>query len=512
MAAERLSMRKTKEILRQRWALSRSYREIAKSLGVSVGAVGNTLHRAEASGLSWDTVETLNEDELEQRVYGERATPGAQRPMPDCSHIRAERSKPGVTLELLHLEYLAKHPNGYLYTQFTTVYREWLRRQKLSMRQVHNAGDKVFVDYAGKKPRIQDPTTGEVCEVELFVAVLGASNFTYAEVTRSQRGRDWISSHIRMLEFFGGSTRAIVCDQLKSGVSSSCRYEPGVQRTYEEMAAHYGTTVLPARPAHPRDKAKVEVGVQVVERWILARLRNETFFSLHAMNTRIAELLQDLNNRTMKTYGASRRELFDRIERSTLRPLPPQAFQYGEWKLATVNVDYHVEVDHHYYSVPHSFAHERVDVRVSASVVEVFLRGRRIASHPRSEERGRHTTQTEHMPKAHQKHLEWTPSRFCRWAGTIGPQTEALVSRILEERPHPEQGYRSCLGILRLARVYSPSRLEAACARAIEGNARSYRSVESILKHGLDRNRREEADSTTKTMTHENIRGNNYYN
>src|SRR5882724_2281800 len=455
-------------------------------MGISCGAVGTTVLRARAAGLDWAQVDTLSDEVLHARVYGPPTPPTHHRAVPDCAYLHAERRRPGVTLELLHLEYLEQHPDGYRYTQFCEVYRRWVQHRGLSMRQVHRAGAKLFVDYAGKKPTIIEATTGEVIAVELFVAVLGASNYTYAEATRTQQVPDWIASHQRAFAFFGGVTEAIVPDQLKSGVVVTCRYEPGVQRTYDGFAQHYGTVILPARPAKPRDKAKIEVAVQVVERWILARLRHETFFSLAALNARIAELVTVLNARPMRLYRASRRELFERLDQPALRPLPTESFVYGEWKTARVNVDYHVELHGHYYSVPYALVHEAVDVRASVSTVEIFHRGQRVGAHRRTDSRGRHTTDPTHMPKAHQRHLEWTPSRIIRWAQTIGPQTAALVEAILTDRPHPEQGYRSCLGILRLAKRYGPARLEAACARAGGVAARSYRHVDSILKHGLD--------------------------
>src|SRR5438128_4244814 len=513
MATERLSMRHTREILRQRLTLGRSHRAIAQSLGISSGTVGATVLRARAAGLDWPKVEALTDDALEGRLYGRREVAGSRgRPWPDCAALHAERRKPGVTLELLHLEYLEQHPDGYRYTQFCEIYRRWLGRRGLSMRQVHHAGEKLFVDYAGKKPSIIDATTGEVIEVELFVAVLGASNYTYAEATRTQQVPDWIASHQRAFAFLGGVTAALVCDQLKSGVVSPCRYEPGLQRTYEELAQHYGTVILPARPAKARDKAKVEVAVQVVERWILARLRHETFFSLAALNARISELLADLNARPMRLYRASRRELFERLDQPALRPLPAESFVYGEWKTARVNVDYHVERHGHYYSVPYALVHEVVDVRASVSIVEIFYRGQRVGAHRRSDARGRHTTDPAHMPKAHQRHLEWPPSRIIAWAQTIGPQTAALVAAILADPPHPEQGYRSCLGILRLAKRYSAARLEAACARAGSVAARSYRHVDPILQHGLDQTPLPAAaPSLALPSTHEHVRGPQYY-
>jgi transposase len=511
MTTERLSMHNVREILRQVWELGCSYREVARSLGLSLGAVGTTVRRATEASLDWAQAQALSEDALEARLYGSVAEPGGGRVQPDCAWIHTERRGPGVTLALLHLEYLERHPDGYRYTQFCEIYRRWLDRRRLTMRQVHVAGDKLFVDYSGRKPHVVDGRTGECVEVELFVAVLGASNYTYAEASRTQQIPDWLASHTRALSYFGGAPRAIVCDQLKSGVTVPCRYEPGVQRSFEEFGRHYGTVILPARARAPRDKAKVEVGVQVAQRWILARLRHETFFTLDALNERIAELLDVLNDRTMRLYRASRRQLFERLDRRALRPLPPEPFVYATWKTARVNIDYHIEVDGHYYSVPFALAREGVDVRLTARTVEVFHKGHRVASHKISRERGRHTTRAEHMPKAHQKHLEWTPSRLVHWAGTIGPQTQRLVEAILADRPHPEMGYRSCLGILRLARRDGPARLEAACARALSAGARSYRHVDSILKRGLENTPLPESSSQPRLPLHDNVRGSDYY-
>jgi transposase len=513
MATERLSMRQIREILRQKWTLARTHREVAEGLRVSLGTVSTVERRARAAGLDWAEVDTLSDEGLEVRVYGPPTPPTHHRAVPDCAYLHAERRKPGVTLELLHLEYLEQHPDGYRYTQFCECYRRWLKRRGLSMRQVHQGGEKCFVDYAGKKPSIIDVATGEVIEVELFVAVLGASNYTYAEATRTQQVPDWIASHQRAFQFFGGVTRVVVPDQLKSGVVVPCRYEPGLQRTYDDFGKHVGTVILPARPAHPRDKAKVEAGVLVVERWILARLRRERFLSLAALNARIAELLAELNARPMRLYRASRRELFERLDQPALRPLPAEPFVYGEWKIgARVSIDYHVELHGHYYSVPYALFHELVDACLTATTVEVFHRAQRVAAHLRSDVRGTHTTDPAHMPKAHLRHLEWTPSRIITWARTIGAQTAVLVEAILADRPHPEQGYRSCLGILRLAKRYGDARLEAACARAVTVDARSYRHVDSILKHGLDRLVGSPAPPPlTRLPAHEYLRGREYY-
>jgi transposase len=505
-------MRQLREILRQKLVLGRSHRETARSVGVSAGAVAAASMRAQVVGLEWDAIASMTDDGLDERLYGPRGGRRTDRAMPDPAYLHVELRKVGVTLQLLHLEYLEQHPNGYRYSRFCDVYRQWLLRRGPTMRQTHEAGAKVFVDYSGKKPHIVDQATGEVVEVELFVAVLGATNLTYAEATRTQRVTDFIGSHVRALAFFGGVPHAIVPDQLKSGVTTACRYEPGLQRTYDELAQHYGTVVLPARPGKPRDKAKVEAGVLVAQRWILARLRNQTFFSIGELNDRIAELRDELNARTMRIYGASRRDLFDRIERTALGPLPAEPFECAEWKMVRVNIDYHVEFDHHFYSAPYTLSREQLDVRATATTVEILRGTERVAAHARSYVRGRHTTKSEHMPAAHQKHLEWTPSRIVRWGASIGPSAAGLLERILASRPHPEQGYRSCLGILRLGKRFGDERLEAACERALRVNALSYKHVESTLKHGLDRQPLHDETSPARPgLVHENVRGRDYY-
>ena len=515
MATERMPMRKIREILKLKWILKRSHREAARILGISPGAVGSVLARVKAKELSWGDTEKLNDEQLEEMLYGPRSVSGAGRPEPDCVYIHTELRRRGVTLELLHMEYLEEHPtDGFRYSAFCRRYKAWTKRQKPVMRQVHKAGEKAFVDYSGKKPQIVDPDTGEVSEVELFVAVLGASNYSYAEATESQQVRDWIASHSRTFEYFEGVTAVVVPDQLKSGVSRPCRYEPGIHRTYQDWADHMDTVVIPARPRKPKDKAKAEGGVLLVQRWVLARIRNETFFSLPALNDRIAQLLEELNHRPMKTYGdRSRRELYEQLDRPALKPLPSRRFEYADWLKAKVNIDYHIDVKRHYYSVPHAMIHQEVEVRLTGTTVEVFHNNSHVWSHKRSYKQGRHTTVPEHMPKAHQAHLQWSPSRLIHWGGTIGPQTQKLVERILESRPHPEQGYRSCLGIMRLSKRYGSQRLEAAATRAVSVGANAFRHVDAILKNGLDRLPLEEADSgEAKTpIVHENLRGPDYY-
>ncbi len=509
---ERLVMSKVREVLRLRWALGRSVREAARAAGVSVGVVSNTERRVKRAGLDWAAVERLDDAQLETRLYGgPKRTRGPARALPDPVWMHAELRRPGVTLELLHLEYLREHPSGYRYTAFCDAYRKWLDRRGLVMRQQHKAGEKSFVDYSGKKPHIVDAATGEVVEVELFVAVLGASNLTYAEATRTQTMGDVVASHVRAFEYFGGVTQVVVPDQLRTAVRVPCRYEPTVTRTYAELGRHYGTAIVPARPAKPRDKAKVEVAVQVAQRWILARLRNETFFTIEALNKRIAELIEELNARPMKKHGGvSRRDLFERVERAALIALPSARFEVSEWRRATVNVDYHVALFEHFYSVPYTLVREEIEARLTATTVEIFHRNRRVASHLRSYVRFRFTTDSAHMPEAHQKHFAGGDA-VVAWGASVGPMTEGMVRRLLDANPVREQGWRSAKGLQRLAQKYGDTRVEAACAQALRFGARSYKPVERLLKLGREQLTLPDGRQTPAPLVHENVRGPRYF-
>lgn len=504
-------MNKVREILRLRWVLERSVRETARATSLSAGVVSKTESRATKTGLDWASVEALDDVALERRLYGgPKHTRGAGRVVPDPMWMHAELRRPGVTLELLHLEYLREHPEGYRYTAFCDAYRAWLGKRGLVMRQQHKAGEKTFVDYSGKRPHIVDATTGEVIDVELFVAVLGASNLTYVEATRTQTIGDFVRSHVRAFEYFGGASKIVVPDQLRSAVRVPCRYEPTVSRTYADLGRHYGIAIVPARPAKPRDKAKVEVAVQIAQRWILARLRNETHFSLESLNTRIRELLDELNMRPMKKLGGvSRRELFERVERATLLPLPAERFEPSEWKRATVNVDYHVALAEHFYSVPYTLVREEVEARLTSTTIEIFHRGKRVASHARSYARFRFTTDPTHMPEAHQRHFAGADAVIA-WGASVGPMTEAMVRRILDANPVREHGWRSAKGLQRLAQKYGDARVEAACAHGMHFGAKSYKPIERLLVLG-----REQLElpgtKTTNAITHENVRGPGYY-
>jgi transposase len=508
-------MRKTREILRLKWQQGRSHREIATVLSIGAGTPSDVAARARAAGLeSWAAVEALSDDELERKLYREpAASAAATRPRPDPAQIHIELRRPGVTLRLLHEEYMQAHPSGYGYTQYVAFYNAWAERLRVVMRQVHKAGDKCFVDYSGKRLAYTDPSTGERVEVELFVAVMGASNLTYAEVTATQQSADWIASHVRLVEYLGGVPRAFVPDQLKAGVVTASRFEPAIQRTYEEWSQHYSTTILPARPGKPRDKAKVENGVLLAQRWIMARLRNVTCFSIAELNEQIALLLVDFNSRVMRRYGKSRRALFEELDRPALAPLRSDRFVHGDWSYATVDHDYHVCVDGHDYSVPYTHVGEYVESRRSATTVEIFLATERIASHVRSFVRGGTTTLLEHMPASHRKHSEESIAELQTWAQRIGPCTATLVRAILDERRHPEHGYRSCRGLKSLTRRYPPERIEAACERALVAGARSYLNVESILKNGLDRQPLPATSNGegSPPLDHENVRGPDYY-
>ena len=505
-------MRKIKDVLRLKFETDLSHRRIARCCHVSRPAVAALLSRFEAAGLSWPAAAEMDDATLEQLLYPPvPALPTSERTAPDWPQVHRELRRQSVTLMLLWHEYKAAHPEGVQYSWFCEQYRAWAGKLDVVMRQEHRAGEKLFVDYAGQTAEVVDRQTGEVRQAQIFVAVLGASNYTYAEATWSQQLPDWIGSHVRAFEFLGGTSEVVVPDNLRSGVSQAHRYEPDLNPTYQDLARHYGVAVLPARARRPRDKAKAEAGVLLVERWILAALRNQTFFSLAELNREIARLLKRLNERPFKKLPGSRRELFEQLDRPALQPLPAQAYEFAEWKKVRVNIDYHVDVEGHYYSVPYQLVRKPLDARYTARTVECFHKGQRVASHIRSRLIGHHTTVAEHMPKSHREYAEWTPQRLIRWAEKTGPATTGVVQTILERRAHPQQGFRACLGILRLGKSFSDERLEAACRRALKIGSCSYKSIDSILRQGLDRRALPEQQSLDLSIEHDNIRGSDYY-
>lgn len=512
MARERLSMRKIKEILRLKFEYHFSIRKIASCCSIGKGTVADYLERVKKADLNWPLPENMTDAELEGLLFDNENTKKVHhRQMPGMEHLHKELKKKGVTLYLLWYEYKQNNPDGYQYSHFCELYKKWSHKIDISLRQTHKAGEKLFVDYAGQTVPIKNPETGEIKEAQIFIATFGASNYTFAEAAPSQSLPHWIKSHVHAFEFFGGVPQILVPDNLKSGVTHPSRYEPDINPTYQDMANHYEVAVIPARSRKPKDKAKVESAVKFAENRILAALRNHTFFSVSELNRAISQKLDELNHAKFQKLDTTRRELFEKIDKPALKPLPLQKYVYAEWKKARVNIDYHVEFDGHYYSVPYQLRKEQVDIRHTDTSIEILFKNKRIASYIRSYTKGKFTTCPEHMPKSHQKYLEWTPSRIINWAAKTGPQTAQLVAGIINSKSHPEQGFRASMGIMRLSKRYSPERLESACARAVCIRSYSYKSVDSILKKGLDKLPLPTDQMAEKPIEHLNIRGKQYY-
>ena len=505
-------MRKLVEILRLE-ASGLSRRQIALSCHVARSTVAERLGKMKAAGLSWPLAPDVDEGELERRLFAPSppCNRPIERPLPNWAMVHQDLSRKGVTLRLLWEEYRGEQPDAYRYSQFCEHYRRWARTLDVCLRQTYRAGERLFVDYAGMTMPVRDAHSGLIHEAQIFVAALGASHYLYAEATRTQQLPDWIEAHVHAYEYLGGVPAITVPDNLKSAVSKACRYEPDINPTYQDMASHYATAVLPARPAKPRDKAKVESGVQVIEQEVLAPLRHQSFFSLAELNQAIWKRLADVNRRPFRKLKVSRQDLFLEVDKPALQPLPARRYEYAEFKKARVNIDYHIEVLGHYYSVPYELRGEQLDVRLSGRMVEVLHKGRRVATHQHDERKGLHSTELTHMPRAHREHLAWTPSRIIDWAGTIGEHCARAVRQIIESRPHPEQGYRASLGILRLAKGYTPSRVEAACRRALALDVCRYRSIKSILQTGKDREPLPPAEGGACPLAHPNVRGPEYY-
>lgn len=512
-------MRKVKEVLRLRFECNLSEREIARSCQISRTTVTDYLRRSAIARLNWAEAAALGEVQLVERLFPVMPAvdklSSIQRPAPDYEYIYKQLRtyrKFNLTLAQLWMEYKEAHPDGYQYSQFCEHYRHWRGKLDYVMRQEHRAGEKLFIDYCDGLSFV-DPLTGEIILTQLFLAVWGASNYTYAEATLSQTLPDWIGSHVHAFEYFRRVPRVLVPDNLKSGVSQACKYEPELNPTYTNMAEHYGCAVLPARPYRPRDKAKVEAGVLIAQRWILAVLRHRTFYSLEEINAAIRQLLERLNSRLLRHAKKSRRELFESLDCPSALPLPPSPYEYAEWIKAKVNFDYHIEVDDHYYCVPFQLLHERLDIRQTATTIEAFHKGKRIAAHARSYVKGGYTTIKEHMPPQHRAYAEWSPARFIQWAGKIGEATAHLVEQVLAGRAYQEQAFRSCMGIIQLGRSYGPERVEAAAKRALKYKTFSYRSMKAILSSGLDQRQDtpEQRSGQLSLPLHQNIRGPEYY-
>jgi transposase len=508
-------MRKIHEVLRLHFDLKLPQRQIARAAKLSQSTVHEYLRRFEESGLGWPLADGCDDQQLEAKLFGpERVeASAATRPLPDFAQVRHElTAHRHTTLQLLWEEYREAHPEEhYSYPSFCRHYEEWRGRQDLVMRQQHRAGEKLFVDWAGAKIPVYDPRSGEAQPAALFVAAMGASSYTYAEAAESQELEHWIGAHIRTFEFLGGVPELVVPDNTKTAVSKPCRYEPDLNPTYQEMAMHYGVGVVPARVRKPRDKATVEAAVQVAQRWIVAALRHRKFFSLADLNAAIAELVEKLNGRPFRKREGCRKSVFQELDRPALRPLPAARYDQSIWSKAVVNIDYHVQVDHSFYSVPYTLARQTVEVRATPATIEIFHRGGRVASHVRARKPNTPVTLAEHRPKAHQAHVAWPPSRLVDWARKTGLFTAQLFQQILDRYPHPEMGYRSCLGLLRLGEKYGPKRLESACERALVTGAASYKSVKSILAHALDTQPLPATGEPPRGAGHDNIRGGGYY-
>ncbi|MFN0061502.1 MAG: IS21 family transposase [Myxococcaceae bacterium] len=505
-------MRKLRELFRLRFEAKLSTRGIARSLGIGNATVCDYLGRARVAGLVWPLPVGLEDDaKLTALLFPDEGRPTFSRPEPDWNYVHVELKKKHVTKQLLWQEYLEAHPGGYHYSRFCDRYRRWQKTVGLTMRQHHRAGEKLFVDFSGDGIDVIDSETGEVRKAKLFVAVLGASNLTYVEPVWSEDLPTWVGCHVRAFEFFGGVTELVVPDNLRAAVTRAHRYEPDENPTYADLAQHYGFAILPARPRRPRDKAKVEVGVLLAERWILAALRHRRFSTLAEVKAAIVPLLEKLNARQMRVLKKSRREVFEDIERAALKPLPAKPYELALWKKARVNIDYHVELEGHWYSVPYTFVGKQVELRCTETLVEVLFNNKRVTSHAKSQAKARFTTLAAHMPKSHREYAEWTPSRILGWAQSVGPSCARLVEQLMTSRPHPQQGFRAALGVIRLADEarYGHQRVEKACARALHHRAVSYKSVAAILANRLEESL--DAPERPSLPNHENVRGARYY-
>lgn len=511
-------MRHIKDVLRLNFEAKLSQRQIARSLKIGLGTVSLYLNRVKDAGISWPLPQGMDDSALEKALFPNvQSSVSVKLVEPDYAMIHQELKRKGVTKLLLWQEYKQQYgDNGYQYSQFCYRYGQWVQQQKRSMRQVHRAGEKLFVDYCGPTVHIVNPDTGELREAQIFVAVMGASNYTFATATWTQSQQDWIEAHVKAFGFFGGVPEIVVPDNLKAAVRKTHRYTPDLNPAYQQMARYYQTAIVPARPYKPKDKAKVETAVQIVERWILARLRHHSFFTLASLNQAIGDLLGDLNQRPFKKLPGCRRSQFEQIDLPALKPLPSQPYQYVDIKQARVHIDYHIEYDKHYYSVPHHLVRQAVMVHTSGTVVSIYAYGKRVATHPRSWRKGAHSTCAEHMPQNHRAIHEWSPERFLNWAAEIGAPTRELVNHLLQQKRHKEQTYRQILALLSNAKKYGRDRLNNACARALHINSPTRRSVESILSKGIDKipptsHANVKAQEDLFLDEHENLRGEKYY-
>lgn len=514
MPTESISMRKLKEILRLKYQAKLSNRKIAKSLSISPGTVSTYITRAKMMGLvSWPLPDKWSDTKLNHQFLQTKHTPRTAIPLPNWPEFQLELKRKGVTKQLLWQEYAERNSNNhYSYPQLCRHYKSWASKLQPSMRQNHVAGEKLFIDYCGPTVQLVNPDTGECRGAQVFVAVMGASNYTYAEATLSQKLEDWVMSHVRCFEFLGGVPDLLIPDNLKSATTRACKYDPDLNPTYQQMASHYNVTILPARPLKPKDKAKAENGVLIVERWIMGVIRKEVFYSLFQLNQRIKDLIAWMNNKPFQKISGTRSSLFNEIDLPALKPLPLQSYQYTSIKKVTVHVDYHVEVEKHYYSVPHGLIKKRLEAHVTQKIIKIYHQGNCVAQHLKSTRLGGHSTHSEHMPKSHQEYADWSPERLENWANSLGSAVLELVTLQLSSKTHPQQSYRACFGLLSLSKKYSKERLNAACQRGLDTGAYRLQSIKAILSNGLDQQLRpsEQLDQLLN-IEHSNLRGPKYY-
>lgn len=504
-------MKTIREVLRLVCECGLSYRHVAKSLSIARFTVADYVTRFHAAGLSWPLPIDLDDCDLERRLFPPSPAALESKPVPNWTSIHQELKRKGSTLQALHEEYLAEYPHGMTYSYFCQSYRAFAKTLKRYMRQTHVVGEKVFVDYCGPTVPITDMETGCKRNAQIFVGVLGASDYIYADAIWNQQLPNWVASHVRMFEHFGGVPALVVCDNLKSAVTRASRTDPDLHPIYQDLASHYGTAILPARPYKPRDKAKAENGVLIVERWILFRLRKRQFTSLHELNAAIRELLSDVNERPFKNLPGCRRTAFETLDRPALKPLPRGAYCYAEFRKVRVGLDYHIEIDGHFYSVPYVLVRQELQVRLTVDTVEILHGGRRVASHPRSYVPRQKTTDSSHADPSHRHFSEWEPDRDMDWALGVGQNTHAFLQILLAKYTQRELAYRSIGALKTLGREFGPDRLEAACTRALAIGATETRNVRSILRTNLDRQPLSSKSTDDVVLGHENIRGPEYY-
>ena len=511
---KRTAMRKIRDVLRLHFESKLSNRQIADALRISKTSVFNIMDRFKESEITWPIPQEMSDTELEANIYSGKPLKGKEDILPDFEYIHEELTRPHMTLELLWNEYSQNNPDGLGRSSFYRHYQKYRKGLSISMKVIHKGGDKVFVDYSGDGLQYYNRETGKWVETEFFVSSWGASSYSYAEGTESQNGQDWVKSHIRAVQYFGCVPNAFVPDNLKSGVTKANFYEPDINALYGKFAEHYDTAILPARVRKPKDKPVVESNVLHMQRFIFGRLRNRTFFSLADLNEAVWEALELYNDRPMQQYKKSRSERFELLDKPYAKPLPSSPFEFTQVKYdVRVAPNYHIEFDKHYYSVPHEIAREYVDVYQINNILEIYHDGNHICRHRKEQPNYRYTTKNEHMPSNHKFVKGWSAPWFIAQAHKTGAATAELVTRVMQNRKHPEQGFRTAMGLLSLSKKYPKERVEKAAERALYFGNLTCKAMKAILEQGLEEQSiPQKQNQNKKTVLHENIRGHEYYN